>query len=124
MKAEFRSLGTGLEIFDGVDQFVMRAVERLELGAAVVAFVAGRDAFLEAPDRLDDLGRRRGMTMGGRGAVGLAHVRGCNQRDGNDAVGKAEQWAAASGQDRASGTMRLTLASGIDISPLLPFVTR
>ena len=60
-----------LRIGDRLGKIVMRIVERLHFGGAIVALVARRDAFCVALQRIDDPGDGRCIAIGDRAAIGL-----------------------------------------------------
>jgi hypothetical protein len=84
----------------------MGVVERLHLGGAVVAPVARRDACRVAAQRIDDLGDCGPIAIGNIAAIGLVGIRGCQQRERDQAARETMRSAFHSGPDRPKETAR------------------
>lgn len=80
-----------LRIGDRVGEIVMGIIERLHLGGAIVALVARRDAFGIAGERVDDLGDGGRIAIGEGAAIGFVGIRGCQQRERDQAGGETMQ---------------------------------
>ena len=126
----------GAQIVDGGDETLVRAVDRIDLAGAIAGPVGRGDACRIGPQCLVDGSDRRFMAIGGGTALRPPHIRGSDQREHENPPDDALQTSLApisvpigAPIGAPIGTTipahaRLTLASGADISPLLPFVTR
>src|SRR6476660_3676993 len=67
-RARAAALAAILGVVDDIDEIVVRGVERLHLGRAIILLVARGDAFLIGSQRLDNLGDG-GVIAGADGAA-------------------------------------------------------